>query len=194
MNATEKQEYLVALGANLPFEGAPPEDTLRAALDRLEASGLEIAGRSRMYDTPCFPAGAGPDYVNAAVRLRAALGPEELLARMHEVERAFGRERKRRWGMRTLDLDLLAAGDEVLPDRATWQRWAGLAADAAGREAPNQLILPHPRLAERAFVLLPLADVAPDWRHPVTGLTVREMVQALPADARAEVVARPSED
>ena len=87
-----------------------------------------------------------------------------------------------------LDLDLIAWGQAVLPDPATQRRWMELAPDRQTVETPDQLILPHPRLQDRAFVLVPLAEVAPDWRHPVLGLTVTEMCAALPAKDRDEVI------
>lgn len=180
---------LVALGANLPFEGEPPEVTLERALKALAEEGLSLLAVSRFYATPCFPAGAGPDYVNAAAVLDA--GPEgdpaSILARLHRVEFGFGRRRDTRWGMRTLDLDLLALGDSVLPDAATQDAWRSLAPETQARTAPETLILPHPRLQDRAFVLVPLADIAPDWVHPRTGRTVSEMLAALPATDRDAV-------
>ena len=95
-----------------------------------------------------------------------AAGPEAVLARLHATEDAFARRRRARWGPRTLDLDLIAMGDTVLPDAATQARWRALDAAAQRSLAPDRLILPHPRMQERAFVLVPLADVAPGWRHP----------------------------
>ena len=79
-------------------------------------------------------------------------------------------------------------GDLVLPDAQTHRRWRELAPEDQARQAPDQLILPHPRLQDRAFVLVPLADVAPDWRHPLSGLSVDQMLQALPAEDVAAVV------
>lgn len=180
---------LVALGANLPFEGDPPETTLQRALKALAEEGLVIQSFSRLYATPCFPAGAGPDYVNAAAVLEVGprSDPTSLLARLHKVESAFGRRRETRWGMRTLDLDLLGFGDSVLPDAATQDAWRTLAPETQVGTAPETLILPHPRLQDRAFVLVPLADVAPEWVHPRTGQTVREMLAALPAGDREAV-------
>lgn len=180
---------MVALGANLPFEGEAPEMTLQRALKAVAKEGLSVLAVSRFYATPCFPAGAGPDYVNAAAVLDA--GPESdatsIMARLHKVESDFGRRRDTRWGMRTLDLDLLALGDSVLPDAATQDAWRTLAPETQATTAPETLILPHPRLQDRAFVLVPLADVAPDWVHPRTGRTVLEMLAALPAIDRDAV-------
>ncbi len=179
----------VALGANLPFETLTPEATLRSAVAALSAEGLELVTLSRFFATPCFPAGAGPDYVNAAAVLDGG-GESDLastLARLHAVEARFGRKRAQRWGMRTLDIDLLAMGDSVLPDVATQDRWRNLPPDAQIGTTPDQLILPHPRLQDRAFVLVPLADVAPGWVHPCTGLTVLQMLEALPQADRDAV-------
>jgi 2-amino-4-hydroxy-6-hydroxymethyldihydropteridine diphosphokinase len=122
----------------------------------------------------------------ALVNLNGSAG--ELLRIMHEVEAEFGRERETRWGSRTLDLDLIAAGNTVLPDAQTHNHWLHLSPEAQRTETPSELILPHPRLQDRAFVLVPLADVAPDWVHPTLGLSVLEMRDKLPHDLCAEVV------
>ncbi|WP_104018478.1 2-amino-4-hydroxy-6-hydroxymethyldihydropteridine diphosphokinase [Roseovarius nitratireducens] len=193
---TSDQLCLIALGANLPLrdgdrEGGPAA-TLDAAVKRLEIMAGTQAAVSAFYRTPAFPPGSGPDFVNAAAALRIAGTPEAVLAQLHAVEAEFGRGRAARWGARTLDLDLLAIGARVLPDAGTHGRWRALGPLEAQGQAPDRLILPHPRMQERAFVLVPLADVAPDWRHPILGQTVREMLAALPEAARAEVVALPN--
>ena len=182
-------QALVAFGANLPFRGDAPEVTIATASKSLAREGLSVLALSRFYATPCFPAGAGPDYVNAAAVLTCdgTIDATSILQRLHRVEEDFGRQREQRWGMRTLDIDLLALGDSVLPDVATHDAWRLLPPEAQRREAPDRVILPHPRMQDRAFVLVPLADVAPDWRHPRLGLTVREMLAALPAADRAAV-------
>lgn len=186
---------LVALGANLPNDAVSPArqpaETLRAALADLAAEGVPARRVSPFYATPCFPAGAGPDYVNAVAELtpRPDLSPEGLLALLHRIEahhaRRRGPEAGGRWSGRTLDLDLLAFGQMVLPDADTESHWRNLPLSDQTRLAPDRLILPHPRLADRAFVLVPLCDIAPDWRHPVTGRSAAELCAALPPADRA---------
>ncbi len=190
---TTEKHALVAFGANLNFGEMSPKSTILAAIAELDRMGLPVTRLSNLYQTPCFPAGAGPDYVNAAalVTLRHFISASDILACLHTVEARFGRERVQRWGMRSLDVDLLALGESVLPDLETYLKWKNLLPNDQRSLAPDQLILPHPRLAERAFVLVPLADVASNWRHPITGLTVAQMLAALPAEDRAEVIPLP---
>ncbi len=184
-----RHDFMIALGSNLPSNTGDPVETLRAALVALADSGASIEMVSDFYHTPCFPAGAGPDYVNAAARVAYSGDPGEFLAMLHRVEQQFGRERQERWGQRTLDLDLIAAGSSVLPDLETYIRWRDLPPDQQMAKTPDRLIMPHPRLHDRGFVLVPLHDIAPDWRHPVLNLTVSQMLEALP-DADKEQVIR----
>jgi 2-amino-4-hydroxy-6-hydroxymethyldihydropteridine diphosphokinase len=180
--------YLIALGGNQSSVAGEPRDTLLEALNRLESRGITLDAVSRFYRTPCFPPGAGPDYVNAAARIGVAADAADCLRLLHETEAEFGRERVQRWGRRTLDLDLIAAGDAVIPSRAVFEAWHALPPDRQSLIAPDQPVVPHPRLQDRAFVLIPLGDIAAGWRHPVLGLTVAEMIAALPETARKEVV------
>lgn len=184
-----RSKALIALGGNVTSQEGAPADTLVKAVETLARQGVSIRAVSRFFRTPCFPAGAGPDYVNAAIAVRSDLAPEALLALLHRTEALFGRERLQRWGARTLDLDLIAVGDTVLPGIATHAAWRDLPVEEQKLRAPDELILPHPRMHERAFVLIPLADIAPDWRHPVLGRSVARMCDDLPGEVRREVTA-----
>lgn len=162
---------LIALGGNLSSSqyGAPLE-TLQAALTALEAKGIRVAALSRWYETEPVPASDQPWFVNAVAAVETELTPEALLARLHEVEEVFGRIRRERWEARIIDIDLLAYNSLVLPDVAHWE------AGAKG------LTIPHPRLHMRRFVLEPLLDVAPDWRHPVLKQSAADLLAGLAED------------
>jgi 2-amino-4-hydroxy-6-hydroxymethyldihydropteridine diphosphokinase len=185
-----EKQLLVAFGGNQPLGEKLPEDLIPQAAGEVARQLDGDLVLSALYSTPCFPAGAGPDYVNAAalITLRRPVPADAVLQALHEVEARFGRQRTTRWAARTLDIDLLAMGSAVLPDLATQEAWRALPVSEQARRTPDRLILPHPRLQDRGFVLIPLADVAPDWRHPLLGLTVVEMVAALDPQARAEVI------
>lgn len=172
---TVERPILLALGANAPSQVGPPQATLETGLLLLQNRGVAVKARSAWIRTPAHPPGAGPDFLNGAVSVETALGPDALLATLHAVEAELGRSRTARWGPRVIDLDLIAYGDAVAPDMDTVRRWIALPPDAQLSLAPDSLILPHPRLQDRAFVLDPLLEIAPEWVHPALGLSVREM-------------------
>lgn len=153
---------LIGIGANLesPRFGSP-RAACQAALKEIENQGITLLRRSRWYRSEPVPVSDQPWYINAVAALETDLAPQELLARLHEIEAKFGRVRKIRNEARVIDLDLLAYGDRI----------------SGEGEVP---ILPHPRMSERAFVVLPLVEIAPDWRHPVSSLSGADLVAALP--------------
>ena len=179
---------ILALGGNSHSNFGTPKATLKHAIGALESRGLAVENASKFYSTPAFPKGSGADYVNAAVTVRANQTPTTLLNLLHDIEAELGRTREERWASRPIDIDLIAYGDQLLPDAQTHARWRDLALEDQKTLWPDQLILPHPRLQDRAFVLVPACDVAPDWVHPVLGLTMREMMENLPESDRKEVV------
>ena len=178
----------IALGGNVTSKAGGPLETVQAGVKAMEAR-WEVSCLSGFYQTPAFPAGMGPDFINAVCAFRCRQGPEAVLEVLHQIEADFGRERSLRWGQRTLDLDLIAYGDSILPDVPTFDHWYDLDPTEQATFAPETLILPHPRLQDRSFVLVPLADVAPDWVHPRTGQTTQQMLEARPIDERDAMIA-----
>ncbi|HWE73053.1 MAG TPA: 2-amino-4-hydroxy-6-hydroxymethyldihydropteridine diphosphokinase [Stellaceae bacterium] len=159
---------LIALGANLPSPVGGPQQTLAAALEQLEAGAVHIATRSRWYRTAPVPASDQPWFVNGVARVETVLQPSALLDVLQQVERAFGRQRSVANAARTLDLDIIDYDNRV--------------------ENTSELTLPHPRMQDRAFVLLPLAEIARGWRHPVLDKTVEALISALPPEQKAEPI------
>lgn len=176
---------LVAIGSNLSGEAGNSLETCICALAKIESPEIRVVRCARWRSSPAFPAGSGPDFVNGAIAVETSLSAAELLTWLHSVETDLGRVRRVRWGPRVCDLDLIAYEDAVMPDHETLRRL--MVEGATALEAPDEMILPHPRMQERAFVLAPLADVAPDWQHPITGQTVVQMLAALPEGARNDV-------
>jgi len=158
---------LVALGANLPSRHGSPRQSLEAAYLRLEELGLRITARSRFWLTEPVPVSDQPWFHNAVCAVETNLPAPELLALLHRVEDEFGRVRSEVNAPRVLDLDLLAYGRQIIA-------------------SDQGLVVPHPRLAERAFVLFPLQDIAPDWVHPASGEGLAAMIARIPPGQQAQ--------
>ena len=159
---------LVALGSNLSGAWGTPAQTLnRAVAEMAKPPGSAILALSGLYETAGVGSARPGVFVNAVVSLECHCSPDTLLRRLKMIERKAGPRSSRRWGPRTLDLDILDYRGRIL-------RWPG-----RGRlnavAIRSQLVLPHPLLHERPFVLAPLAEVAPDWRHPVLRRTARQL-------------------
>lgn len=151
------EAILVAIGANLPSAGRTPLETCEWAVKRLaRLPGLRLRGVSRWFVTRPVPESDQPSFINGVALLAGATEPHRLLEALHGIEQAAGRIRTIPNAARTLDLDLLAIDNLVV--------------------STPDLVLPHPRLQQRAFVLAPLQDVLPGWQHPLLGSGVEELL------------------
>jgi len=155
---------VIALGANLPSRAGEPRHTLKTALSELTRRGIRIAQVSSYYVTKAWPDPHDPPFINAVAQIETELSPGELMTLLHRVEESFGRQRERKNAPRTLDIDLIDYHSRI-------------------ERGPPEV--PHPRLKDRAFVLVPLQEIAPDWRHPSTGETITELLAALPEEERS---------
>ncbi len=145
---TANESIIVALGGNLAAGGGDLREGLVAALDLLPDYGVQVVRRSRFWRSAAWPNPTEPDFLNAVALVRTALDSGQTMSALHRVETRSGRERGRPNAPRTLDLDLIAYGRQV---------------------CTGPLILPHPRAADRLFVMGPLAELLPDWTHPLNG-------------------------
>jgi 2-amino-4-hydroxy-6-hydroxymethyldihydropteridine diphosphokinase len=158
---------LIGIGGNLESARfGPPRETLSAALQALKAERVRILTRSGWYRTEPVPSSDQPWFVNAVVSLATELAAKDLLTVLQAKERQFGRVRGEPNAPRTVDLDILDYQGEVM--NAT------------------SLVLPHPRLHERRFVLMPIAEIAPGWRHPILGLTAAQLLTPLSSEQQIE--------
>jgi len=155
--SAEDSAVIVALGSNLKGSFGSSEALLEAAVEQLAAAGLKISARSSWWRSAAWPDPAGPEYRNGVAIVETDLTPSEVMAALRKIERRFGRARGKANESRTLDLDLIAYGRVVCDD-------AGLT-------------IPHPRASERLFVMGPLAEVLPAWRHPIAGKTADSLAR-----------------
>lgn len=166
---------IVALGANLNGpDGQSPAETLDQALTLLIDKGCRLVAKSPWFETEPVPASDQPWFVNSVVVIETDHSAETLLNLCLEIENAFGRERNMRWEARVLDMDVVAYNDLISPPVPHW-------ADEEAQEN-IQLVLPHPRMHLRSFVLVPLVAIMPHWRHPVLGKRADELLASIKED------------
>ena len=163
MNKIMSSRLFIGLGANLTPDGyASPREGCIAAVSALAEEGVHLSALSRWYESAPVPISDQPWYLNAVAEATTKLDAASTLAALHLIERRFGRIRTKRNAARVLDLDLLD--------------FAGMINDS------SNLALPHPRMHERAFVLLPLCELRPEWVHPVSGIAIQDLIAMIPAD------------
>ncbi|MGV1014213.1 MAG: 2-amino-4-hydroxy-6-hydroxymethyldihydropteridine diphosphokinase [Methyloceanibacter sp.] len=175
-------KILVGLGANYPGPWGKPAATIERTLSEIERSGIEVEAVSGFYETSAVGRARQPPYVNAVALLDSNLSPEALLSRLKAIERRAGRRGGRPWGPRTLDID-------IIDYKGLVRHWRARKAEFA-RAGPRPLVLPHPLMHERPFVLHPLLDIAPDWRHPVLHKTAHALWREAAGTGQGQVIKR----
>jgi 2-amino-4-hydroxy-6-hydroxymethyldihydropteridine diphosphokinase len=178
---------LISFGANIPGPLGYPSETLNFAIKEFQYQDLLIIKKSQIYSSPAFPDPKKPEYLNGCLQILVNCGPNDVLCRLKVIEKKMGRRTNHRWGSRICDLDLLSFESKVLPSSEIFNRWYRMPLKNQLLEKPDELLLPHPRIQDRAFVLKPLLDVAAGWMHPVHNLTVKEMFNFLPKEERDAV-------
>jgi 2-amino-4-hydroxy-6-hydroxymethyldihydropteridine diphosphokinase len=151
---------LIAVGSNISGPWGTPEQAVSRALKALNSDGVKLVKASRLMLTAPFGRPNQPDFVNAVAQIETHLPPMALLQKLHAIEKLAGRRRALRWGPRTLDLDIIDYGGLVRP-------------------CEKKLVLPHPGIATRIFVLKPIDEMTAHWRHPVSHKTASEMLRRL---------------
>ena len=179
MLKSHPKRILIAMGSNASNDLKESYDLLVDAINSLTNKFVTNVNISKFYKTPAFPPKSGPDFINCVLSGKTYLLPKDLLNRMHLIEEDFGRTRMKRWGQRTLDIDLLDFENNVIPSSKYVNKWLNMPLDMQKIKIPDQLILPHPRIQDRPFVLIPLGDVSPKWKHPIFNKTSQEMLNEL---------------
>ena len=179
---------IIGMGSNQDYRGKTPIKILNEVKDRMIDRGIIINYQSVYYQSPAFPDATKPDFTNCVVEADFDGTPDQLLREIQRIEHQLGRNRNERWGQRTCDLDILGIDNLVLPSIRKFKYWASLDFSLQLNSVPNELIIPHPRIQDRAFVLKPLVSIMPNWRHPVFLKTASEMLEMLPDKAKKSVV------
>lgn len=179
MNAVLSNKIWISLGANIPGKWGHPQQSLARAIRELEQRGFALVAQSPVYTTIPLGSVRQPDFFNMVAELRGSVGPAALLRLLKRLERAAGRRSGVRWGPRPLDLDILDHGGRIM-------------GGSGPRRRRGTLILPHPELHRRGFVLVPLEAVAPWWRHPRLGVRAKALLARQPALLRQVKPVAPS--
>ena len=173
MSTLSGKPVLLGLGCNIEGPWGACDQAFKKAFCALEERGVKILARSENYLSPALGMGLQPDFLNCVISVHPASTPVELLRLLKSIEKAAGRPLRERWSSRPLDIDILDYRGRVV-------NWHENGATKRG----SGLILPHPEMHSRAFVLKPLLDIAPEWHHPVLNVSARQLLRALSADAR----------
>ena len=172
--------YIIALGANLNGSFGSPIKTLKMCIKKLQENDVIIEKKSSWYQSKAFPNPLDPPFVNRCLKVLTHLEPLDFLDLISNIETELGRKRKKRWESRVCDIDILSNNQKILPNLDKFNYWYKMELYNQIVIKPKELIIPHPRIQEREFVLLPLLDIQPNWTHPILNKTVLQLCEELP--------------
>ena len=169
-------KYYIALGSNLETENMTRLEMLNKALEYFPMFSISLIKVSSFWESKSYPNKNQPNFINAVSEVQSILNPHQTLCSLKKIEIILGRKINSRWGNRVIDLDILAAGSLILPNLRIFNKWLKMPLQHQMQNQPNQLILPHPRIQDRLFVLKPLSEIDPNWIHPVLNKKPYELI------------------
>ena len=169
-------KYYIALGSNLETKNMTRLEIINKALEYFSMFNISLGRVSSFWESKSYPNKNQPNFINVVSEVQSELNPFQTLYSLKKIEIILGRKINSRWGNRVLDLDILAAGSLILPNLHIFNKWLKMPLKQQMQNQPNQLILPHPRIQDRLFVLKPLSEIDPDWLHPVLNKKPFELI------------------
>ena len=184
---SQYSNFCVAFGSNVFSKLGSPSEIVYQAIKEIQTLEFELVLTSKLYETVAYPRGSGPNFINCCSVYKTKLTASETLLHLHNIEKNLGRIRNKRWAPRVIDLDLIYFDEFICPNQEVVEEWIGLSKDKQTELWPAEMILPHPRLQDRAFVLIPMGDIDPKWKHPISDNTVSEMLNDIDPKLLAEI-------
>ena len=175
--ANQLNTCCVAFGSNIISRYGNPLQTVCHAMKEIQTSQFKLTSMSSLYETVAYPKSSGPNFINGCALFKTDWDASEALSHLQEIENRIGRKRNKRWEPRAIDLDLIFFEDLVYPSKEVVKNWMMLTREQQLKEWPIDIILPHPRVQDRAFVLIPIQEIDLKWRHPILRKTAKEMLE-----------------
>ena len=169
-------KYLIAIGSNLNSKENTRLEIIEKALIYFPSFDMLLIKASSFWESKSFSEKNQPNFINAVIEVFSELKPFEVLTNLKKIEKLFGRRETKRWGDRVLDLDIIGCESIVLPSEVVFMKWFKMPYDLQIIIQPDVLILPHPRIQDRLFVLKPLEEIKPEWVHPVLQMKPKELI------------------
>jgi len=171
------KKYFIALGSNMETQNLSRLEIINIALGYLSQFKIILIKVSSFWESRSYPDRSQPNFINAVAEVQSELNPYQILLTLKNIEKKMGRKNSARWEKRVLDIDIISSGSIILPNSFEFNKWLKMPLHKQIKIKPYELILPHPRIQDRLFVLKPLDEVDPNWTHPVLNKTSLELIK-----------------